>query len=323
MTTTSQSIRLLQRAYRERDYVSRIRDVLGTAIGYRERDNVLTDELALIVYVRRGRKRADKGDYPRHQQIPKRVRLRVNGRTVWLPVDIIETPGLKLQATLVSSANVGNLSAAKVNGTVGWIARRKQDDAPVVCSNYHVLLKFPPKPGQVVLPFPRPGQPPAEFALSPSRFKGGSSPQHEIGPVVLGLRDPFVDVAIVLVANSVNVSPQVPGIGAIGPARSITPADLAGGPIPVQLRGSASDQVMRGFATQYPSNLPFPYPDLNDPLQMLDLIATDIATIGGDSGAVLLDESRRPIGILLGGDGIRSWYIHIRHVVRTMKLKDF
>lgn len=320
---TSQSIRLLQRAYRERDYVSRISDVLGTAIGYRERNNTLTDELALIVYVRHGRKRADKSDYPRHQQIPERVRLRVKGRTIWLPVDIIETRGPKLHATLVSSANVGNLSAAKVNGTVGWIARRKQDGAPVVCSNFHVLLRFPPKPGPIVLPFPSPGPPPAEFALSPSRFKGGSSPQHDIGPIVRGLRDQFVDVAVVVVANAVSVSPQVPGIGAIGPARSITPADLANGPIPVQVRGSASNQVMTGLATQYPANLPFPYPDLNDPLQMLDLIATDIPTIPGDSGAVLLDGSRRPIGILLGGDGVRSWFIHIRNVVRTMNLKDF
>ena len=320
---TSQSIKLLERAYRERDYVSRISDVIGTAIGYRERDNVVTDELALIVYVRSGRKRARKSDYPKHQQIPERVRLKVKGRTVWLPVDIIETRGPRLHAALVSGANIGNLGSVRVNGTIGWIARRQQDGAAVVCSNYHVLLRFPPKPGSAVLPFPVPGPPPAEFALSPSRFRGGSSPQNDIGPVVQGLRDQFVDVAIVLVANSVSVMSQVPGIGSIGPARSITPADFASGPIPVQLRGSASDQVLRGVATQYPVNLPFPYPDLTTPLQMLDLIATDLRTIEGDSGSVLLDDARRPIGILLGGDGVRSWYIHIRHVIRTMNLVDF
>jgi hypothetical protein len=307
----------------QRTYLLKIRDVFGYGTGFRERGGKRTEEPALIVYVRRGRKKRDKHDYPRHQQIPERVRWKVGGETLWLPVDLIEIDKGKLQsmAPPMGGDSVGNQSASHNSGSIGWIARRAGDGAPVLCGNYHVFLKFPPRPSNDVLKYPQPGQP-LDNVTSPSREDGGNVNTDVVGVVVRGRRDDLVDVAIAtLVPTGRPVSPIVHGLGQIGRARSITTQDLHAR-LEVHLFGRTSG-LQNGNVVEYPGRVGFEYPDLDSPLVMFDLIVTDIETRDGDSGSLLLDNQNRPLGMLIGTGGNRSFFMHIANIRSAMKLKDF
>ncbi len=314
-----EQVRLLNRALKKRKYLMKIADVIGMAVGYRERTGRITDELALIVYVKPGRKEKDKDSYARHQRIPDRVWLDVGGKRVWLPVDLIESEVGKPQRDIPCGRSVGNVNLNQNTGSVGWVARRISNDEPVFCSNYHVLLPLPAHSTQTTLTF---SGSPTQETISPSIFDGGKTNRDEIGEVILGRRDQTVDAAIIRPAAGVTPLPRVVGIGNYGAARFITPEDLVDG-IEVQMRGRSTTEPARGRVVQYPGQFPFEYSDLTNPLLMLDLIVTDIVTQAGDSGSVLLDRDLRPLGILLGLGSDRSYFLHIRNVMSRMKVRDF
>jgi hypothetical protein len=320
----SEQLRYLQRAVRERRYLLKNPDVLGVGVGYRERNGVITDELALIVYVVPGRKQTSKEEQPKSRRIPEHVTFRVRGHQINLPVDIVEADIGKLHRDVVSGVSVGNQLSQNIAGTVGWIAQRRSDKKPVFCSNYHVLIPFPPAgTNQETLTFTR-GDDGGEVAVMPSIKDGGDPNASRVGEVVRGRRDIVSDVAIVLIDPDEDWTPrkEVIDIGAYGAPREITTADLASGPIPVMVRGRTTGHVLHGNIITYPNQLPFAYPDLDDPLLMSDLIATDIQTQEGDSGALLLDEQLRPLGILLGMGGTRSYFIHIANIMSSMQIED-
>src|SRR5262245_51438921 len=77
-------LRLLRKALKQRSYILKISDVLGYGVGFREKKGEWTDEPALIVYVRPGRKAKEYKDLPPHQRIPSRIRLQIGKKTVWL-----------------------------------------------------------------------------------------------------------------------------------------------------------------------------------------------------------------------------------------------
>lgn len=320
-TDRRQRFRQIAAAFANRKYLYRVSDVIGMAVGFRERNGKLTEEEALIVYVRPGRKKRAKDDYPHHQQIPERVWIERRGKRIWLPVDIVESPLGRLQAAVRCGDSVGNRLLEKVSGTAGWIARRQSDGAPVICTNYHVLLPMKSQGTDPVLVYPHPSLD-SVTAIAPSLLKGGDPNTSIIGSVVGGRRDRIVDAAIVEIDTSLTPEPHVIGIGKYGPARFITSDDLDE-VVTVQLRGSVSTTPKQGRVIRYPGEISFRYPDRVAPLLMLDLIVTDIRTREGDSGSVLLDSQQRPMGILLGAAGNRSFFIHIRNVMKRMQLRDF
>jgi hypothetical protein len=312
----------LSRASRRREYLLRVSDVLGFAVGFKERGGALTDEPALVVYVRRGRKQKKKADFQRHQQIPERLRWHERGKTVWLPVDLVESDvGVLQSATIGSGVSVGNRTLTDTTGSIGWIARRASDQQVVLCSCYHVFLTFPATSTSPNLEFT--GVPHA-FITSPSREDGGDVNASVIGSVVRGKRAPTVDIAIAIPRADVSVVPAVADIGPFGKARFLVPGDLdPQHPVRVALRGRTSTTPRVGIVLQCGGVFPFQYPDLVQPLLMRDLIVTSIPTQAGDSGSLLLDDQHRPLGMLLGNGGGRSFFIHLRNITNALQLTDF
>jgi hypothetical protein len=200
--TGSECLRHIERAAKKRTYLLKISDVLGYAVGYRERAGQRTNEPALVVYVRRGRKRHKKQRFPRHQQIPERIRWRINGKPVWLPVDLVEVDEGRLQSStpLLSGESIGNRRVNNNTGTIGWVARRSSDNQPVMCGNYHVFLTFPAHSTTPTLTYPSAGQP-QEFVTSPSVQDGGNANTDAVGTVIRGRRDQLVDIAVALPAR--------------------------------------------------------------------------------------------------------------------------
>lgn len=326
-------LRLIERAVEERAYLLRISDVMGYAVGFREKDGRATDEPVLSVYVRRGRKDQDPAKLPKHQRIPRRIRLYVDDAWIWLGVDLVETEmgRLRVQSgampALISGRSIGNQNVSNNTGTIGWIAERQDTGTPVLCSDFHVLLSF----GQSV--FERNGvdliyrhdNAHTEFITSPSLQDGGDRNLDFIGQVARGLRSQLVDVAIVDLLGGRRSAAFIDQLGPMGRHRFIRSTEIrpeTNNPIQVSLTGRSSGR-QEGIITRYPARFLFDYPDRRPSgLLMLDLIEARIQTTGGDSGALLVDENTRPLGMLVGGVGSRSFFMHIRNIIQTMKLRS-
>ncbi len=322
------TLELLERAVEERTYLLRVSDVLGYAVGFRVKDGETTEEPVLTVYVRKGRKAKDPEDHPPHQRIPSRIRLKVGKKWVWLPVDIVESEVGSLSAGPVQAGlSVGN-SRKTDSGSIGWIARTDDEaSAPVFCSAFHVLLRFPPNGSKLTGTVDKQYQftfPNFENVVSPSVEDGGDVAQDNVGHVMAGRRNNVVDVAVVSPRDAASVEAVARDIGPIGPARFLTASDLhPTDPVQVRIRGRSTTQVTTAQVVRFPAAHLFAYPDRPNGLLLFQLIETNIETQAGDSGTLLLDDQRRPLGMLVGRAGGSSFFMHIQSVINAMKLKDF
>jgi hypothetical protein len=316
--------RLLRRAIEERKYLLDIRDVLGYGVGYREKEGRRTREPALVVYVRPGRKAREPQDFPRHQRIPKRVRLKMRGKTVWLPVDIVETEPGRLQqgGDLRRAVSIGHSAQLARTGSVGWIART--DQQPVVCTAFHVLLSMadPRLDGQIDKSYRFDlGQ--LDNVVQPSREDGGDSVEDIVGFVIKGRRNNVVDVGVVQVTNQTWLAATAGRItvalsGPLGPPRSLAQEiDAVEQNLAVRMIGRTSGSA-HGTLLEFPAVHTFEYEDRD--VVLFSLLATDIQTSGGDSGALLVDADRRPLGTLVGAAGGRSYFINIQSIIELMNL---
>lgn len=318
--------RLIDQAVKRRTYLFKIPDVLGTAVGYRIRDGERTHEPAVIVYVKPGTKARDPQDVPRHRRIPRRLRLTLRGKTTWLPVDLVELGRGQLCAkSFVAGSTVANNRTTANFGTVGWIARG-QDGEPVLCGSYHVFLRRPDaySPPSTTQRF-RTGNPPAESLMCPGSIEGGDPVRDVIGFVKEGVRSRFVDAAIATVHEPGRVDDLARFIGRLGKIRDLNAEQIQPGSGETVRAVVHRSSPLTGQLLETSASFPFVYPDFPDGLRMLDLIATDIPTQGGDSGALLVDAERRALGMLVGRDesGTRSFFMHIQHVVDALQLRPF
>lgn len=323
-------LELLRRAVDERSYLFNKSDVLGYAVGFRHKDGEWTDEPVLVVHVKKGRKEKDPSDFPRHQRIPRRIRLDVEGETEWLGVDLVESEVGELcdNADIARrhDVGIGNRFSTDTTGTIGWIARRKENGEPVVCSALHVLLRFGESDFERDGPrliYDHTDADSEEYATSPSIEDGGDINGDLLGTIRRGLRSQLGDVAISSVQTEERLADVRDAIGPIGPVRLLQSTELdPSAPIRVRMRGRTSGEVS-GTILEYPAHHPFEYPDRSRPLRLVDMIATDIRTQRGDSGALLVDEDQRPMGTLIGRANGRSYFMNIEHIVASMRLKEF
>jgi hypothetical protein len=286
-------------AYGSRSYLLRNPDVLGYGVGYRVKQGVRTDEPALVVYVRKGLKSRDLKAVARHRRVPTRVRVPGPDGPRWLPVDLVEAGVGELCASVSSAVTVCNCRVPNGFGTVGWVARQA-DGTPVFCSCYHVLLPdffSPPREKQLFVPNPAVPQ----FVTCPSPGFGGNT-ELKLGRVVRGVRSPTADLALAEAEPGVDLSDFVQAVGAPRkPPRELSPQkNPPGQGEPVQV-GVGHHGPIRGRLMEFPATVKMKYPDFPE-YAMNDLIATDAPVRPGDSGALLLDEKRHPIGMLVGRD---------------------
>ena len=277
----------------------------------------------ITVFVEHGLKRRAIDRVPRHRRIPRWVRVRVGSRMLTVAVDLLPShPGRPQQGSdldVPSGAAVGNQRSLANVGTVGWLARLDgADPRPVVCGACHVLLRL--RKSRFV------GRRDKTFVFSPG------DPEfiaiHPLPPadaltgfVISGRRGGALDAAVALLEVG-SPTRDIPGLGSMGARRSLSPDDLdfPSGPRVAMRVGRGA--LLDGKVTRYPAAMTFSYIDAPGGLVVEDLIETDIPTQPGDSGALLVDEDIRPLGMLLGAAGGRSYFVHLENVAAEFGLTD-
>lgn len=329
MATKQQTrlLRLLREAVKKRSYILRISDVLGYGVGFRERNGEWTDEPALIVYVCPGRKAKKYEDMPRHQRIPSRIRLKVGKKTIWLPVDIVETETGKLMAgnpataSLDKLVSIGHQNEPDRTGSIGWIARRNSPNRELVlCTALHALvdLKSPLLTGAQVEKTYRFDDQRFDNIVNPSRLDNGHFVNDIVGFMVAGRRSNLVDVGVVQITDLPWVRALIERMGAFREPHLLTEDEIdSQEPIQVSILGRTSRR-QSGVVKEFPAQHTFEYSDRK--VILFNLIATDIATRKGDSGALLFDSERRPLGMLVGAAGDRSFFINIARIIEIFDL---
>jgi hypothetical protein len=295
--------------------------VVGVAVGYRRRKGRIEDEPVITVFVEPGLKRRRLSQVPRNRRIPRRLRVQLKGRTILVPLDLVPSrPGrVHHGSTPVPPGEiVGNLRTPKNSGTLGWTAKLVgADGGPVVCGACHVFLRLP---GSNFT-----GNEDKTFIFSADDLELLAVPPFDAdavtGLVVAGRRGGSVDAAVAILEDGVP-SRDIPGLGPMGRRRYIKPEDVtpAGGPSVSMRTGRGA--LLDGNITRYPAHMTFRYRDAPGGMLIEDLIETDLATLGGDSGGLLVDDNIRPLGMLLGAASGRSYFIHLKNVVDEFGVTD-
>ena len=308
----AEQLSALRLAYRTRRYLQRNPDVLGYGVGYRVRAGERTGEPALVVYVRKGTKSRDLNRVAKHRRVPVRVHVPGRGGERWMPVDLVEASVGELCASISAAVTVCNCESPVDFGTVGWVARQA-DGEPVFCSCYHVLLPGffqPPRPTQLF--FHDDTSP--QFVTCPSPGFGGNK-DTRLGVVVRGIRSGTADLALAQPLPGVNLTNFVQAIGSMGQPRILRAQNNQPGAGERVQVAVGHDGPIEGRLLEFPATFTVAYPDFAE-YTLTGLIMTDAAVRPGDSGALLLDEGRRPLGMLIGRDRVsgRSYFMPIATV---------
>lgn len=296
--------------------------VLGVAVGFRRRKGQIKNEPVITVFVRYGLKRRALSGVPRHHRIPRRMRVRVKDKTWLVPLDLVPSrPGrLHAGSTPVPPGEiVGNQRTPRNVGTLGWIAKLGGGDGrPVVCGACHVFLRLP---GSNFV-----GDGDKSFVFSADDLELLAIPPSNGGDavsafVLAGRRGGPLDAAVAILEDGMP-SRDIPGLGPMGRRRHIVPEDVtvSGGPS-VSMR-TGRGRLLDGKITRYPAHMTFLYRDAPGGMVIEDLIETDLPTVGGDSGGLLVDEDIRPLGMLVGAASGRSYFVHVRNVVEQFGVTD-
>jgi hypothetical protein len=302
-------------AYRARGYLLRNPDVLGYGVGFRFRRGIRTDEPALVAYVRRGTKSREPSLVARYRRVPRNVVLPGRNGPRRLAVDLVETDVGELCQGVTPAVTVCNCQSPDAFGTVGWVAKQT-DGRAVFCSCYHVLLPrqfTPPLATQVF--FHDPALP--QLITCPCPKFGGNA-DTQLGRVLRGERSPTADLAIAEVLPGVNLGRTVQGIGSMGPPRklqSFSNEPGAGEPVRVAV---GHDAPIEGRLAEFPATFTVDYPDFpNYTVRNLIAVVTEPIVRPGDSGSLLVDSDRRPLGMLIGRDVLsrRSFYMPIASIM--------
>lgn len=309
-TENARELAAARLAYRTRRYLLRNPDVLGFGVGHRFCQGERTGEPALVVYVREGVKSRDPQRVPRHRRIPRHVRLPGRGGSRMLCVDLVETGVGELCQGVTPAVTVCNIGSAVEFGTVGWVARQASG-TPVFCSCYHVLLPRafnPPRTTQTF--FHNPAQP--QEVTCPSPLFGGSI-GNRLGTVMRGERSPTGDLALAEVKAGVSLGSAIQGVGAMGnPPRILQSFKNQPGQGERVRVAVGHDAPIEGRLAEFPASFTVRYPDFPEyTLNNLIMVVTDPVVRPGDSGALLVDDDRRPLGMLIGRDvpSRRSFYM--------------
>ncbi|MFZ1682795.1 MAG: hypothetical protein WAU88_01570 [Candidatus Zixiibacteriota bacterium] len=299
--------------------------VIGYGVGYRERHGVVTREPAIRVYVTPGLKQRDHTKLGKAHSIPSEIVFHVGGRTLHVPVDLIEAPIGKphggASGYIAPGGTIGNSRSADISGTIGWIARLG-DGTAVVCSCYHVLLPFKEyfhTFSSVQIFDSR--EDPYEEAMHPSRNHNGKPSTDVIGRVLYGRRSSTIDIAVCAVDTPAELIDSVEEIGTMGPPAKISENSEDVGPGDRVILCGGESRKLEGEVTDLDLAYPMAYPD--GTITMTDLISTTIPTRPGDSGSLLLTSKRNPVGMLLGVAGDRSLYCRIDNIIQEMELKTY
>lgn len=288
----------LSKVFRARATAARRRfreaNLLGVGYGSKESDGTLTGDLAIRVYVT---KKMPLAGIPKRYRVPKEI----NGTAT----DVVPIARPMHQARPAPpGSSISHATGGR--GTLGAIVERPNDNKYYLLSAAHVLAPDnQAQPGDAILE-------PAGAAVDPIATLTEYEPlDFDGGPNVM-------DAGIARVARKSDVRLPIPRIGAINPR-----------PMEVYLYQStrktgSSTRHTLGVVTDVSADLEF----LVDGESILYVDAVQIMgcggdfSAGGDSGSVVIDAVRdRPIALLFGGAGVRSYCAPIEPILARFQVQ--
>ncbi len=293
----------------------RKRNVVGLAVGRKVIGGEETDELCLVVLVR---KKLPEAELRSRERIPKRIN---NVTTDVVETGELEALGQRLHVVRRPADRwrpaPGGVSLAHADvsaGTLGCVVRR--DSEPFILSNSHILADS----GRAT-----PGDP----ILQPAPEDGGRDP----GDVIAQLSDfvplrwqlrglgrllrPFfarrnlVDCAL---ARPVGDRELRGDLLRIGPVEGVTAASIGLG---VRKSGRTTG-VTRGRVTHLDATVMIQYGDRREAM-FTDQILTTAMSKGGDSGALVVDKARKAVGLLFAGSEQVTVMNRMSHVLSELR----
>jgi N-acetylmuramoyl-L-alanine amidase len=276
--------------------------LLGYGFGTRCVDGRLTPELALKIYVTT--KHANR---TLSCALPPSLRL-------WdfeLPIDVDAVGRLRPQVGPCCGQSVRHVRASvAAAGTIGWLARGKQDGKTYLMSARHVVapLAVNPRPGeQVVLGSGQPIGILSQHIRGPNLGKVGATTT--------------VDLALVE-CDPAELSAEIEGIG--GPPTGESNNIIAGQGT-AYARGAASDQLRSGNVIDADARITIEEDDGRGGAFAIDyvgLVVCDPYSEPGDSGSAVLNREGRLMGLHSFGSDQKSLF-HRYVDIRAMASSQF
>lgn len=263
-------------------------NVAGAGFGLKETNGSFTGDLAFRIYVTK--KVAKKEISPRY-----RVPEIVNG----MSTDVIPIGRLRLQSRPVAlGASISNVNGSA--GSLGCVISRPGDDAWFILSASHVLAPrgLATAGDQIVEP--------AASATPIATLTDFETLQPN------GVPNPF-DAAIARVIRKSDIRPVLPVIGRVDPA-VMDPILFQS----VRKYGAGTGHTL-GIVTDVAAETDFTFDGedylFQDVIQITGAGDGDFS-VGGDSGALVVDAlSSRPVGLIIGGAGSRTFVSPLRRVL--------
>ncbi len=139
-----------------------------------------------------------------------------------------------------------------------------------------------------------------------------------LGNFVEGRITNHTDSALVALSNPADLDENIYNIGTIGNnTRAIDQHDVDVTRVKFSgaFSGLVKDVVVRGFGLSKQGN----YPREVGTIVLHQLITIDRCSAGGDSGAVVMDEQNRVIGLIVGASGSYTYVIPIQSIKKAHK----
>ncbi len=293
----------------------RKRNVVGVAVGKKVVGGEETDELCLVVLVRKKLPEAELGS---RERIPKRINS--------VTTDVVETGELEALGQRVRMVRrpvdrwrpaPGGVSLAHADvsaGTLGCVVRR--DSEPFILSNSHILAESGrATTGDPILqPAPEGGgREPRDVIAQLSDFVPLRWQLQGLGRLLRPLfpRRNLVDCAL---ARPVGDHELRGDLLRIGPVEGVMAASIGLG---VRKSGRTTGMT-RGRVTHLDATVMIRYGDRREAL-FTDQILTTGMSKGGDSGALVVDRTRMAVGLLFAGSEHVSVLNRMSHVLSELQ----
>ena len=259
------------------DYVSKFPNVTGCFVGRRSEDGRLTREPGLICCVRQKVKRRELDK--NRELLPRFLKVPIGGTVLNLRTDVIEMPPLSVKVAPVAGPGDG-IETSVERATIG-VALDHPRYGPVVTTAGHLIYTS----GQTgIQEFDAAKAPRVTLANS----NGGAAFAGRVLKVAVNDRADYAIAQLDGAPHENFYSDKLRLVGIHTPSDS----DLEGRRLFVLAKNGAKQTRFLGYrAVMHVGNAGV----------MHNLIITELATIGGDSGACLIDDSWNVWGLLCGG----------------------
>jgi hypothetical protein len=290
------------------------KNVVGVGIGAKLKAGVPTGELAIRIYVK---EKEDSKRLKPEDAIPRTL----DGAAT--DVVVIGQP-IAYGYTARARPAIGGDSIGHFNvtaGTLGCLVRDKTDGSTVILSNNHILANKDA--------LAHPGGVAGDCIVQPGVLDGGTCAADRIATLKrwvklkeTGSGNNTVDAAIAQPLLAADVSNTIHEIGCVSQWRDVTDADVItslSDPDNVQKSGRTTEYTT-GKITDIDMTVTISYGSFSATHE--HVIVTDNMASPGDSGSLLVDMSKKAVGLLFGGSpGVAVFYSRISNVLSELNLE--